>query len=112
MNQWFELAKNYGIPGLMLLAFGAFWYFKGWPLLTEKLDDAKAEREAHKAERESLAKRNDEQAKLFAEALRLEREDSARRSEEQARLFMEALRSQSVFATEIAEKSGILKPPE
>jgi hypothetical protein len=93
MNEWIELAKNYGLPGLIILAFGAFWYLKVWPLLIRQLDDAKVERETQ-------GKRFEEQGKLFTEALKLERDDNSRRFDEQGRLFMEALRRQNVLAAE------------
>ena len=46
MDQWIEVAKTYGLPGLILLAIGAFLYFKGWPLLVKVLEDAQTQRKA------------------------------------------------------------------
>jgi hypothetical protein len=46
MDQWIEVAKTYGLPGLILLAVGLFGYYKAWPLLVKMLEDAQAQRKA------------------------------------------------------------------
>lgn len=106
MESWIDIAKGYGLPGLIILAVGAFWYFKAWPLLVKQLDQAQVEREAS-------SKRSEEQGKLFAEVLQAERIDSAKRFEDQGKIFMDALRTQQVFASETHKEimAELRRPP-
>jgi hypothetical protein len=44
MDQWIDIAKNYGLPGLIIGALGAFGYFRGWPFLVKMIEEAQAQR--------------------------------------------------------------------
>jgi hypothetical protein len=46
MDRYIEIASQWGVAGLIILAIGAFVYFKIWPAFTKFVADVQADKKA------------------------------------------------------------------